>query len=82
MHVRVPVVVTGVLCNRAQDVKNENRKWIFSVFHQIPTLTHQIPTLEGKRIHCVIQKPSIKRNIELQVAIHEVHDGQRSRCLS
>ena len=28
------------------------------------------------------QKRSIKRNIELPVAIHEVRDGQRSRCLS
>ena len=28
------------------------------------------------------QKRNIKRNIELPVAIHEVRDGQRSRCLS
>ena len=51
-------------------------------FLPFSALSHQIPTLEGKRIHCVRQKRSIKRNIELAVAIHEVHDGQRSRCLS
>ena len=51
-------------------------------FLPFSALTHQIPTLEGKRIHCVRQKRSIKRNIELPVAIHEVRDGQRSRCLS
>lgn len=28
------------------------------------------------------QKRSIKRNIELPVAIHEVRDGERSGCLS
>ena len=51
-------------------------------FLSFSALTHQIPTVEGKRIDCVRQKRSIKRNIELPVAIHEVHDGQRSRCLS
>ena len=45
-------------------------------------VTLQIPTVEGKRIRCVRQRRSIKRNIEVPVAIHEVHDGQRSRCLS
>ena len=40
-------------------------------------LTLQIPTVEGKRIHCVRQKHSIKRNIELPVAINEDHYGQR-----
>ena len=39
-------------------------------------LTLQIPTVEGKRIGCVRQKRSIKRNIELPVAIHEVHNSQ------
>ena len=39
-------------------------------------LTLQIPTVEGKRIRCVRQKRSIKRNIELPVAIHEVHNSQ------
>ena len=51
-------------------------------FLSFSALTHQIPTVEGKRIRCVRQKRSIKRNIELPVAIHEVRDGQRSRCLS
>ena len=45
-------------------------------------LTLQIPTVEGKRIRCVRQKRSIKRNIELPVAIHEVRNGQRSSSLS
>ena len=44
-------------------------------------LTLQFPTVEGKRIRCVRQKRSIKRNIELPVAIHEARDGQRSRWL-
>ena len=51
-------------------------------FLSFSALTHQIPTVEGKRIRCVRQKRSIRRNIELPVAIHAVHDGQRSRCLS
>ena len=39
--------------------------------------------MEGKRIRCVsVVKRSIKRDIELPVAIHEVREGQRSRCLS
>ena len=43
--------------------------------------THKIPTVEGERIRCVRRKRSIKTNIELLVAIHEVCDGQRSCCL-
>ena len=42
-------------------------------FLSFSALTHQIPTVEGKRIRCVRQKRSIRRNIELPVAIHEVH---------
>ena len=34
------------------------------------------------QIRSVRQKHSIKRNIELPVAIHEARDGQRSRWLS
>ena len=34
------------------------------------------------QIRSVRQKRSIKRNIELPVAIHETPDGQRSGCLS
>ena len=51
-------------------------------FLSFSALTHQIPTVEGKRIRCVRQKRSIKRNIELPVAIHEVRDGQHSGHLS
>ena len=46
-------------------------------FLSFSALTHQIPTVKGKRIRCVRQKRSIRRNIELPVAICEVHDGQR-----
>ena len=63
----------------AQDVKNGNRKWIFSVFQCSDSSNS---TVEGKRIRCVRQKRSIKRNIELPVAIHEVRDGQHSGHLS
>ena len=62
-----------------QDVKNGNRKWIFSVFQCSDSSNS---TVEGKRIRCVRQKRSIKRNIVLPVAIHEVRDGQRSGFLS
>ena len=52
------------------------------IFLPFSALTRQIPTMEGKKIRRVRQRHSIKRNIELPVAIHEVRDGQRSRCLS
>ena len=48
---------------------------IFSVFQCSDSSDS---TVEGKRIRCVRQKRSIKRNMELPVAIHEVRDGQRS----
>ena len=78
-----PVQYIRTLCNEnvdVQDVKNGNQKWIY--FLSSSALTLQIPSVEGKRIRCVRQKRSIKWNIELPVAIHEVRDGQRSRCLS
>ena len=71
----------GTLSNEnvdVQDVKNGNRKLIFSVFQCYDSSNS---TVEGKRIRCVRQKRSIRRNIELPVAIHEVLDGQRSGCL-
>ena len=46
-------------------------------FLSYSALTLQIPTVAGKRIRCVRQKRSIKQNIELLVAIYEVHDGPR-----
>ena len=49
-------------------------------FLSFSALTHQIPTVEGKRIRCVRQKRSIRRNIELPVAIHEVHVGFGRLC--
>ena len=75
-------IAIGTLNNEnvdVQDVKNGNRKWIFSVFQCSDSSNS---TAEGKRIRCVRQKRSIKRNIELPVAIHEVRDGQHSGHLS
>ena len=63
----------------ANNVKNGNRKWIFSVFQCSDSSNS---TVEGKRICCVKQKRSIKSNREFPVAIHEVRDGQRSGYLS
>ena len=40
-------------------------------FLSFSALTHQVPTVEGKRIHCVRQKRSFKRHIEIPVAIHD-----------
>ena len=70
-------IAIGTLNNEnvdVQDVKNGNRKCQCSDSSNC--------TVEGKRIRCVRQKRSIKRNIELPVAIHEVRDGQHSGHLN
>ena len=42
----------------------------------------QFKVRERIQIRCVRQTRSIKGDIELPVAIHEAHDGQRVCCLS
>ena len=63
-----------MISNRA-DVKNGNRKLIFSLFHCSDSTNSYSGTLnKGIQIRCVRQKRSIKRDIELPVANHDVRD--------
>ena len=61
-----------MISNRA-DVKNGNRKLIFSLFQCSDSANTYSGTLnKGIQIRCVRQKRSIKRDIELPVANHDV----------
>ena len=63
-----------MISNRA-DVKNGNRKLIFSLFQCSDSANTYSGTLnKGIQIRCVRQKRSIKRDIELPVANHDVRD--------
>ena len=57
------------------DVKNGNRKLIFSLF-QCSDSTNSYSGIQDKgiHIHCLRQKCSIKRDIKFPVAIHDVWD--------
>ena len=63
-----------MISNRA-DVKNGNRKLIFSLFQCSDSTNSYSGTLnKGIQIRCVRQKCSIMRDIELPVANHDVRD--------
>ena len=70
--------IIGTLSNEnvdVPDVKNDNRKLIFSLF-QCPASTNSYSGSENKgiQIRCVRRECSIKRDMELPVAIHDVRD--------
>ena len=63
-----------MISNRA-DVKTGNRKLICSLFHCSDSTNSYSGTLtKSIQIRCVRQKRSIKRDIELPVANHDVRD--------
>ena len=63
-----------MISNRA-DVKNGNQKLIFSLFQCSDSTNSYSGTLnKGIQIRCVRQRRSIKRDIELPVANHDVRD--------
>ena len=65
----------GKMISIRADVKNGNRKLIFSLFQCSDSANAYSGTLnKGIQIRCVRQKRSIKRDIELPVANHDVRD--------
>ena len=70
--------IIGTLSNEnvdVPDVKNGNRKLIVSLFQCLAsTNSHSGSENKGIQIRCVRRKYSIKRYMELPVAIHDVRD--------